>query len=664
MLNMKIPSPERKTMRALQTQLANQLVSLPRNYKQLIVIANDVLILLLALWAAFSLRLGFFFLPSGGDQWLLFLVAPVITIAGLKFSGAYRRINRYVGRTGARRTLTGLTLGVFLWSVIAFLSGIDIIARHGVPRSIPLIYLALSFLFIWSSREFASWYLTGSLAGNTENPGNNTPAKKILIWGYGDMALQLAHNLQLVAGYEPIGIIDEDKSLHFLKADDIKIFPPDYLDVLIPKEHISEIFIDNEIVSKKKQLEIVSRLDAHPVILKVLPSVEDIVSGNISIEEVKQIKVEDLLGRDPVPADQALIRGSVENKSILVTGAGGSIGSELVRQLIQLGPEKLILFELSEAALYHIHSEIEQIAEAMKKKSTPPVIKAVIGSVVNEQLVAHVIKQHKVQTIYHAAAYKHVPLVEHNPVVGLQNNTFGTWAIARAARKNGVERMILISTDKAVRPTNVMGASKRLAEMVLQAMSAQSDCQTVFSMVRFGNVLDSSGSVVPKFRQQIHDGGPVTVTHPDIVRYFMLTSEAVELVIQAGTLAQKGAVFVLDMGEPVKIVELARTMINLAGKSVRDEKNPDGDIAIEFTGLRPGEKLYEELLIGKNTSPTSHPRIRHLDEPFVSLNELSGSLAQLENNMKEQDIDAIKHMLTDLVEGYRRKELADHIDAQ
>jgi FlaA1/EpsC-like NDP-sugar epimerase len=532
-------------MRKFHTQIANRLLSLPRSYKRLVVIANDAILLLLALWASFTMRLGTFFLPLDISHWLLFLAAPIIIIVSLHVAGTYRRINRHVGRTG-KRTLTGLALGVLLWSFVVFLSGMDIYGSHGIPRSVPLIFFALSFLVLWTNREFASWYLTRNTSNtdNIENIDKDVVSKKVLIWGYSEMALQLAHNLKHTSGYDPVGIVDEDKSLHFLKADDIKIFPPDSLDTLIPNEQISEIFIDNEIVSKAKKLEIVSRLDAHSVVLKVLPSVENITSGNISVDEIKTIKVEDLLGREPVPPKDDLIRGSVEGKSILVTGAGGSIGSELVRQLVQLAPSRLILFDLSEASLYQVHAETVQIVEAIKTDGSrgadisAPLIDAVIGSVLDENLVNHVIKEHNVQTIYHAAAYKHVPLVEHNPIVGLQNNSFGTWNIARAAKENDVERFILISTDKAVRPTNIMGASKRLAEMVLQAMSAESDCQTVFCMVRFGNVLDSSGSVVPNFRKQIAKGGPVTVTHPDINRYFMLTSAAVELVIQAGSLAQ------------------------------------------------------------------------------------------------------------------------------
>lgn len=354
----------------------------------------------------------------------------------------------------------------------------------------------------------------------------------------------------------------------------------------------------------------------------------------------------------------------------MVTGAGGSIGSEMVRQLVRLGPSKLILFELSEAALYQIHSEIVQIIEVMSENTKQnetkeiPHIEAILGSVQDRSTITHIIKEHKVQTIYHAAAYKHVPLVERNAIAGIKNNTLGTWNLARAAKENEVERFILISTDKAVRPTNIMGASKRLAEMILQNMSTQSDCQTIFCMVRFGNVLDSSGSVVPKFRKQIAQGGPVTVTHRDINRYFMLTSEAVELVIQAGTLAQKGAVFVLDMGEPVKIKDLAYTMINLAGKSIRNKENPDGDIAVEFTGLRPGEKLYEELLIGGNTSPTAHPRIQQLDEPFKQNHVLAAELASLEKCMSERNLPGITDILRKLVEGYHKEEIADHIDAQ
>lgn len=638
----------------------NWLLHLSRKQKRTILQLSDSTMIIMALVAAFSVRFGVFFFPRGINDWVVFLSAPLFGVACLTYTGLYRRITRYVGHSGSRRILTGVSLTVLIWSLFVFFSGIDITSIRGIPRSVVVLFWAFSFLFIWTSREVASWYLSGSKSKINLGPesAGEVPEKRILIWGYSETALQLMRSLRLVNNFHPVGIIDDDETLHFQKVDNIKIYPPSSLDSLIPKERVTDIFLDSEIVSRKKRYEIVRKLEAYSVAFKVLPSVQDIVSGKIAIERVKSIKVEDLLGRSPVPNQGDLLKASVEDKVIMVTGAGGSIGSELVRQLVRLGPVKLVLFELSEIALYNIAAELGDILLEMKAEASEsansniPEIVSIIGSVADERTIGHAIKTHKVQTIYHAAAYKHVPIVEDNPVPGLENNSFGTWTIAKMAKKYSVERFVLISTDKAVRPTNIMGASKRLAEMALQGMAAKNNGSTIFCMVRFGNVLDSSGSVVPKFRKQIEKGGPVTVTHPDVIRYFMSIREAVGLVIQAGTLARAGAVFVLDMGEPVNITDLARTMIQLAGQKVRDENSPDGSIEIEFSGLRPGEKLYEELLIGGDTSPTKHPRISQLAEPFLPMGEFEAQMTLLKKQMKKHDGEGIKLLLGKIVEGY------------
>ncbi len=642
----------------LAEKVKNWLLHMSRRQKRAILQFSDGSMFTLALIASFAVRFETIIIPNNMNEWIAFVSAPIIGAMCLSYIGIYRRITRNAGHSGTTRILIGISLAVLVWSVFVYLSGVGFITASGVPRSIIVLYWAFSFLFIWTSRQTASKFLSGSKAQKKaqENELGKALEKRILIWGYSETALQMIRSLRQDNYIYPVGIIDEDETLHFQKVDNVKIFPPSLLNSLIHKERVTDIFLDSEIVSRKRRYEIVRQLESYPVVFKVLPSVQDIVSGKIAIEGAKSIKVEDLLGRSPVPNQGDLLRTSVEGKVIMVTGAGGSIGSELVRQLARLGATKLILFELSEVALYHITAQLDEIIAEMTASSpgdeipTIPEIVSIIGSVADEPAISHAIESNKVQTIYHAAAYKHVPIVEDNPVPGLENNSFGTWTIAKVARKHSVERFVLISTDKAVRPTNVMGASKRLAEMILQGMAAEKNGDTIFCMVRFGNVLDSSGSVVPKFRKQIEKGGPITVTHPDVIRYFMSIREAVGLVIQAGTLAHPGAVFVLDMGEPVKITDLARTMIQLAGQRVRDEAHPDGNIEIEITGLRPGEKLYEELLIGENTSPTRHPRISQLDEPFLPLNELSKEMARLKSLMKSRNPADIKMVLKEIIE--------------
>jgi FlaA1/EpsC-like NDP-sugar epimerase len=652
-------------------RLRERLLLLPGTQKQRIVYLNDFLLSACSLWAAFSLRLSELFIPATPSEWLMFLSAPPLAVLSLRFAGAYRRVIRFSGNTSSRRIMTGISLGVLSWMLLEYLVQTDFRASYGVPRSVVLIYWALLFMFTWLNRELASWFLGFSSVRFVESEKRAPDAEKnVVIWGYGATALRLAHDLRTMDGaahlrYRVIGIIDADETLWFRKADSVKVYPPEHLPHLIAREQVSEIYFDNEVIPRGRRLDIIKDLSHFKLTFRLLPSVEDIMRGTIAVDSIPTIKVEDLLGRDPVPPRQDLLERSVRGKSVMITGAGGSIGSELVRQIAQLQPSRLVLFEVSEAALYQIHTELLDTLRKLRSNGTegPPLhVEATIGSVLNEDMMHRIMKQQQVNVIFHAAAYKHVPIVEHNPVAGLENNSLGTWAIARAARDCGVERFVFISTDKAVRPTNIMGASKRLAEKVLQAMAAEPDCPTQFCMVRFGNVLDSSGSVVPLFRKQIRDGGPVTVTHPDITRYFMLISEAVQLVIQAGAMSQQGAVYVLDMGEPVRINDLARSMINLAGLSVRDGLNPEGDIAIEYVGLRPGEKLYEELLLSGKTRPTQHERIRLLDEPFVPINELTDQLAYLENAMKDEDVGRIKRILAELVEGFH-EECCDSVNA-
>ncbi|HEU4475342.1 MAG TPA: nucleoside-diphosphate sugar epimerase/dehydratase, partial [Methyloceanibacter sp.] len=398
-------------------------------------------------------------------------------------------------------------------------------------------------------------------------------------------------------------------------------------------------------------------LEPFPVAVKTLPALEEIAAGDVQVSDLRPIDVDDLLGRDPVTPDLELLTANVRGKVVMITGAGGSIGAELTRQLLKLGPKTLVLFELSEVALYDISMEIEDDQRRMRKEAEGAAVDAtrvisVLGSVLDRKLVARTIEELGVEVIYHAAAYKHVPIVEANPFAGLQNNTFGTLVVAETAKELGVERFVLVSTDKAVRPTNIMGASKRLAEQILQALTQEPATTTVFTMVRFGNVLDSSGSVVKLFRSQIKAGGPVTVTHPEVIRYFMSIPEAAQLVIQAGTMATGGEVFVLEMGTPVKIADLARTMVRLSGLEVRDEAHPDGDIAIEYIGLRPGEKLYEELLIGENTTGTNHPRIFKNNEPIIPFEELVAVLERLEEAIHRLDDAEMQDVLRTTVEGY------------
>ena len=614
----------------------NFLNSLSSRIKTILYITVDQLLFPFALWAAFSLRLGEFYVIEGQIQWLFFAV-PLISLTIFKTMGVYQRTVRYLGRKEIMDISKAISVVVLLWGVLVFLSGIQ-----GVPRSTIGIFWLLAIFFLIGERMFIQRYII--------NPPIFGGDKNIIIYGAGSCGVQLAVALRLGSEYNPVAFLDDDPEKQQKIIAGVPTFSSSQAQKLIREYKVKEVLLALPSISREQQAGIIEKLNRFSVQIRTIPRISELADGKIEVSDIRKVNLDDLLGRDPVAPDCELLKRDVMNKVVLVTGAGGSIGSELCLQIQRLGPAKLILLESSEFALYAIDQQLNTRQESDRDHRVPVI--PCLASVTNAKLVQEILREHKVETIYHAAAYKHVPMVETNPVAGLENNIWGTRCMADAARACSVKKFILISTDKAVRPTNVMGASKRVAELYLQAIAEENSSSTIFTMVRFGNVLGSSGSVIPKFREQIRQGGPVTVTHPDITRYFMSISEAVELVLQAGAMATGGEVFVLDMGKPVKIADLARNMIRLSGYRVKDSMNPNGDIEIRYIGLRPGEKLYEELLIGNNTAKTSHPRIMQAREVFISLDELEDHLQTLWQHMAEGDIRAIKDCLTTFVDDY------------
>ena len=589
------------------------------------------------LWVSLSLGKNQIMMPSGNEWWIfalaIFIAFPVFINLGL-----YRAVLKYFRNQTITTILTATLITTIVWALIVKLTGLADLTKSGV-----ILYWLVTFTFISGSRLKIQQWLYGSKERLIMN-------KRIYIYGAGVAGTQLASLLDADPAYVVEGFIDDNSSL---KGWDVLGFDVQSFDktasVLIDAPENTEVIIAMPSISRADRQFIIERLEPFPVKVRILPKFADFTSGDFRVSDIKEIDIDDLLGRESIKPDENLLPANIKNKVVLITGAGGSIGSELCRQALALKPQKLILFELSEFALYKVEQELN---EAMRTSGLDVELERVLGSVGNVKLLDKLFKRNNIQTIYHAAAYKHVPLVEENPVAGITNNVFGTKALAEKALAENVETFILISTDKAVRPTNIMGCSKRIAELVLQSLADHPDCKTIFSMVRFGNVLGSSGSVVPKFRQQIADDGPITVTHKEITRYFMSIPEAVQLVIQAGAMAKGGDVFVLDMGESVKIVDLAKKMVSLAGLQVKDKYNVDGDIEIQYSGLRPGEKLYEELLIGDNVNGTKHPRIMQANEEFIALSELSELLNSLENVLSDDVLEDIKQALTTIVSGY------------
>jgi FlaA1/EpsC-like NDP-sugar epimerase len=634
------------SVRESVVRLRDWLLELPRLHKRMILVGFDLAMLGATLALIIRLRTaGVADTTVNGA--LLLTLAPILTVGTFAWFGLYRLVTRYIGHRGNTRIAGGVALATLVWALIVFMSG-----QQGVPRSSVVLYALAGTAVIIASRHLAAWVLKS--AGIVLAPlAAESEMKRVLIYGAGATGVRLLEAVRRVADREAVGFVDSSSTLWGQYVGGLKVYPPTKLASLIERRGIDEVLLALPDGQRGERRAILERLRGHPVTVKLLPALEDIASGRVSVSDLKSIDVDDLLGRDPVPPHGDLLGRNIKGKSILVTGAGGSVGSELVRQILRQGPERLVLLDQSELALYTIEMQVKDMIALAASGVGHPHVVAVLGSVTDATLVSETLRRHEIETVFHAAAYKHVPLVEANRVIGIENNTFGTKVLADCAVACGVERVVLISTDKAVRPTNVMGASKRLAEMVLQARAADPECRTVFTMVRFGNVLDSSGSVVGLFRRQIRAGGPVTVTHPDVVRYFMSIPEAAALVIQAGAMATGGDVFVLEMGEPVKIHDLAQLMIRLTGLEVRSDERPDGDIAIVYTGLRPGEKLYEELLIGANTQGTEHPRIMRSDEPFLSQDDLDLELGQLRKAMAGRDFAAIETILLRTVEGFR-----------
>jgi len=631
-------------------RLAVWLIERPRWFKRTLLIVNDLAMLTIALWAAYSLRLSQLYVPDTVGLILLMVAAPVIGVIVFYMRGLYKLVTRFIGPEGTTRIYIAVIMATVLWALVVLMSGVKV---H--PRSVIVIYGLIAAGLIRLSRQWASSLLLK--AAPQHKPVSFDERKRVIIYGAGTIGIQLLRALNETGQYKTVAFIDSNPSLAGQVVHGVKVLRPEKIGKMIAEENVKEVLLATPSALRGERRVAIRALEAFPVVVKTLPALEEIASGKVEISDLRPIEVEDLLGRDPVVPNLELLTAKVHGKVVMITGAGGSIGSELTRQLLRLGPKTLVLFELSEVALYEISMEIEELQRRLQKEVEAGAPEAttvveVLGSVLDRRLVARTIQELAVEVIYHAAAYKHVPIVEANPFAGLQNNTFGTLAVAEAAKELGVERFVLVSTDKAVRPTNIMGASKRLAEQILQALAQERGSPTIFTMVRFGNVLDSSGSVVRRFRGQIRAGGPVTVTHPEVIRYFMSIPEAAQLVIQAGTMATGGEVFVLEMGTPVKIDDLARTMIRLSGLELRDDTHPDGDIAIEYVGLRRGEKLYEELLIGENTTGTSHPRIFKNSEPILPYEELAAVLERLEDAIHRMDEAEMQELLRATVEGY------------
>ncbi|MEK2687642.1 polysaccharide biosynthesis protein [Bdellovibrio sp. GT3] len=610
-----------------------RLAGLPRRIKILLMLFSDLVLLPLALWSSVALRMGSWDPDVRSYIWLFF-VLPFVTIPIFIRIGLYRAVIRYLDDKIIYTVFYGVTLSVLLLTAVIVMG-----RASDLPRSSLIIYWVMAIAYIASSR-----FLARGLMRSLERIEDHR--QPVVIYGAGRAGLQTALALMSGPEFRPVAFFDDNREVQGTNVVGIRVFDPsEALEVMKAKE-CRQLLIAMPSATRSRRKEIIQKFEREGIVLKTLPGMGELVGGRVRIEDIREVGVEDLLGRDPVPPFEDLINSCIRDKVVLVTGAGGSIGAELCRQIVLNTPRKLILFEQAEFALYKIEQDIHR--HRINFEVIP-----VLGDVLNSGHLEKVISKYGVQTVYHAAAYKHVPLVEENIIAGVLNNVFGTLAASKAATRGKVDTFVLISTDKAVRPTNIMGASKRLAELILQGAAQDTTHQTRLCMVRFGNVLGSSGSVVPLFKEQIRSGGPVTVTHPEVTRFFMTIPEAAQLVLQAGAMGKGGDVFVLDMGESVKIVDLARKMIELSGLEVRNSETGQGDISIEFTGLRPGEKLYEELLIGDNVSWTSHPRIMTAKEVSIEFNQLMSALESMREACVVGDEKIVRSMLKQLVPEYQ-----------
>jgi len=627
--------------------LAYWFLTLSRSNKASLLIFADILFVIFGLWVSFSLRLGEWFIPKGNIIFV-FGIGPALAVPIFLKFGLYRAIIRYIGGRALWTIFQAVTFYALIFTVMAFLLGRDI---GLVPRTVPFInWLVLLFL-VGGSRFIARWLLSDVYAKLGGQVVRDYRTKKVIIYGAGNAGVQLALALGCGKDFQVVAFIDDDRLLQKQKVNGLRIYPLSSLSYLIERHGVTEVLLAVPSATRNRRSEIIKLLEPYQVHVRTMPGMTDIAQGKVKFDELQEVDIADLLGRDTVAPDKALFDTNIVGKTVMVTGAGGSIGSELCRQIIYLQPTKLILFELNEFGLYSIDKELTHLLTKLKEKQHCEII-PVLGSVVDEVRVRKVCEAFNVQTIYHAAAYKHVPLVEQNSCEAIKNNVFGTLSLSQAAISAKVETFVLISTDKAVRPTNTMGATKRFSELILQGLSLDAEHSTRFTMVRFGNVLGSSGSVIPLFREQIARGGPVTVTDSRIIRYFMTIPEAAQLVIQAGAMGLGGDVFVLDMGEPIRIEDLAKRMIKLSGLEVLDTDHPDGEIEIKYTGLRPGEKLYEELLIGDNVSDTAHRRIMRAEEEVIPWSDLSVTLDKMTKALEDDDFEGVRVLFKESVSGF------------
>lgn len=661
--------------------LRQGLLGLSRAQKRVLKATADALMVWCALWLAFYLRLDSVYAakPFDGHAWL-FIAAPLLTLGISWWLGLYRAVTRYVGHQAMAIIAVALTGTTLILAFALFFynpSGSNAL----IPRSVLIIHWLLSFAFLAGSRLAMQHYLRGlprapRSAAHIPLARRAKPDKmRVAIYGAGAAGNQLLLALRLGRGRQPVAFIDDSSELTGRVIAGLPVYAPHRINELIKNAALQEILLAMPSATRMRRAQIVNFLTPYPVRVRSIPGFMDLASGRVQVQDLREVDISDLLGRDPVLPDSQLFARCIRDQAVLVTGAGGSIGAELCRQIVSAGPRTLILYEQCEYNLYKIQSELDAI---VAYSNLNVAVIPVLNTVRREDRLEDVMRGWNVNTVYHAAAYKHVPMVERNIAEGVLNNVFGTLYSAQAALRAGVENFVLISTDKAVRPTNTMGCTKRMAELVLQALALEAaptlygdagneptTNRTRYTMVRFGNVLGSSGSVIPRFREQIRAGGPITITHPEITRYFMTIPEAAQLVIQAGSMGQGGDVFVLDMGKPVKIVDLAAKMVQLSGLSVRSREQPDGDIALDFVGLRPGEKLYEELLIGDNAAPTEHPMIMRANETRRDWNALKQALASLEDAVQHDDYERVRALFFEFVDGYRPdNEMVDWVQMQ
>jgi FlaA1/EpsC-like NDP-sugar epimerase len=628
----------------LINKLPNWLLAWPRPFKRAVAVAVDVLLCVFTLWLSMSLRLEQ--VLSLSDLPLHSVVLSVgLAIPLFVHFGLYRAIFRYAGLNAI--VAMGRAVGLY---ALVFGNLYSVIGLPGVPRSVGVMQPLLLLLLVGLSRSAVRYWLGGMYRDMLSGKG----VPQVLIYGAGSAGRQLAAGLAASKDLQVVGFVDDDDLLHGHVVNGLAVFNPATLPATVASRQVSHIYLALPSVSRRRRNEILNALMPLHLQVRTLPGLMDLTNGKVVVSDLRELDVEDLLGRDPVPPNAQMMAKNITGKVVMVTGAGGSIGSELCRQILKMAPKALLLVELNEFGLYSIHQELERLV--IEEHSADVEVTPLLANVRDVGRMGQIMRTWRPETVYHAAAYKHVPLVEHNPAEGIRNNVMGTLVTAQQAALHGVCDFVLVSTDKAVRPTNIMGASKRLAEMVLQALAADTLVKgglTRFGMVRFGNVLGSSGSVVPLFRKQIQAGGPITLTDVRITRYFMTIPEAAQLVVQAGAMATGGDVFVLDMGESVQIIDLARRMVELSGLSLQDDENHDGDIAIKVTGLRPGEKLYEELLIGDDPQPTAHPRIMKAHEEFLPWDTLQGQLFELAQALDANDVPKVRVLLKQLVPGYQ-----------